>query len=246
MRNCLNCKIHKPIREFYRGENASKGFFSVCSVCRPIRARLKKEKASIRQKIAYAEKNKEAQQKRIILKKETEEAKRMEIASEVSKKEKTVLPKAKKVKTEEQKKRQSLYQGKYNKRKKKKSALFKLLYNLRNRNYAAFKGLCKDKTTIELLGTTLEIAKKYLETLFYAHPITGELMTWGNYGKGPQKWQIDHKEPLGLALTSGRLSSLCHYTNLQPLWSIDHENKTSRDIEKIKLNKNNKLVNNIR
>jgi hypothetical protein len=46
-------------------------------------------------------------------------------------------------------------------------------------------------------------------------------MNWSNHGK----WHIDHITPLSSAKTADELYTLCHYTNLQPLWAIDNLRK---------------------
>jgi hypothetical protein len=59
-------------------------------------------------------------------------------------------------------------------------------------------------------------------------------MSWDNWGRGPGKWQIDHKEALCLfdLMRREELLKAVHYTNLQPLWHEDHAIKTELDIIK--------------
>jgi hypothetical protein len=70
----------------------------------------------------------------------------------------------------------------------------------------------------------------HLSKQFYDHPITGEKMTFENHGAGDDCWQIDHIIPLLTAKTEEDVIRLSHYTNLQPLWTIDHKKKTASDI----------------
>ena|ERR1035437_2503538 len=258
MKTCIRCEKQKRLRDFYKGETASQGFFHICSDCRPVCFAENKKRASIRQKIQYSKKTEGARSERIVLlatKKaerlrllEIEKAERLKLLDVKKEQHEEAAPKKlaskpKRNRTAEEKARASLLQGKRSKKKKKKSIVFKMLCNLRNRNYFAFKNMKREKGCVELLGTDLKSAKKYIESLFYHNPVTGECMSWDNYGKGPGKWQIDHKEALGSARTVEKLSLLCHYTNLQPLWSEDHIKKTILDTKKIKLNKINKLNN---
>ena len=61
-------------------------------------------------------------------------------------------------------------------------------------------------------------------------------MSWENYGRGTNKWQIDHKEALCLFDLTDREQFLKanNYTNLQPIWYEDHLGKTTQDILKKK------------
>lgn len=79
----------------------------------------------------------------------------------------------------------------------------------------ARKKLKKDARTTELLGCSVEFAKKHIESLF----IDG--MCWENRSK----WHIDHIIPLSLAKNMKEFCALLHYTNLQPLWASDNIRK---------------------
>ena len=51
-------------------------------------------------------------------------------------------------------------------------------------------------------------------------------MSWDNYGL--YGWHIDHIVPLSNAKTEDDFYKLCHYTNLQPLWSLDNLKKSNK------------------
>jgi len=124
----------------------------------------------------------------------------------------------------------------YMKERKQKDPLFKLLVNLRNRNYFIFSGLNKSSTTIDLLGCSIEHAKNHLEKQFKPG------MSWQNYGK---EWQVDHIIPLRSAKNKESLERLCHFSNLQPLFKEEHKIKTKEDMKLIKsITYVNKDVNN--
>lgn len=99
--------------------------------------------------------------------------------------------------------------------------LYKLSLRLRCRTRSAFRvnRWYKKCNTEKLLGAPFEIVKNHIQNLFK------DGMNWGNHGNGEGKWNIDHVIPLACAKTEEELAALCHYTNLQPLWSIDNFKK---------------------
>ena len=88
---------------------------------------------------------------------------------------------------------------------------------LRARIRSALNGLAKRKSTEELLGTSFEEFKIYLEKLFSPG------MAWSNYGQ----WHIDHIIPCAhFDLTDSCQQRLCfHYLNMRPLWAADNISK---------------------
>jgi hypothetical protein len=78
----------------------------------------------------------------------------------------------------------------------------------------------KSTRTIELLGCDIEFFKWYMSERFTKG------MTWQNYGK----WHIDHIIPCAeFDLRDQLQQRQCfHYSNLQPLWSIDNMRKGAR------------------
>lgn len=119
----------------------------------------------------------------------------------------------------------------YMRNRKRKDPEFKLLCNLRNRLYFAFKKYQKSARTANLLGCSIEEARKHLESLFQPG------MTWENYGQ----WHVDHIIPLKSAQNGPDMEKLCNHLNLQPLWKKDHHIKTQLDILMIKNIKANNI-----
>lgn len=113
------------------------------------------------------------------------------------------------------------YNRKYFNERGKNDLNFKIKRNLRNRLRQALKSNSKNSTTIILLGCSVQELKNYLESKF----TNG--MSWDNYGKGGEKWQIDHIIPCSFFdLTIEENQRKCfHYTNLQPLWEKDNLKK---------------------
>lgn len=99
---------------------------------------------------------------------------------------------------------------------------FRLTHNLRGRIWQAMNNQASNKynSSIELLGCSVELVRKHLESQFK------EGMTWGNYGE----WHIDHIRPCAsFDLTKLEEQKKCfHYTNLQPLWAKDNLSKADK------------------
>lgn len=108
----------------------------------------------------------------------------------------------------------------YWKNRRKNDALYRLKCNLRKRlrKYLKLKNFKKKKSSIKLLGCSLEKFKIYLESKF----VSG--MSWDNYGE----WHIDHIVPLASAKNETELYNLCHFSNLQPLWALDNQKKGAK------------------
>jgi hypothetical protein len=87
----------------------------------------------------------------------------------------------------------------------------------RIKKYMLIKNITKKNKTFEIVGCTPDELKLHLEGLFV------EGMSWDNYGF--YGWHIDHKIPLSSANTEEELLSLCHFSNLQPLWAEDNLKK---------------------
>ena len=96
--------------------------------------------------------------------------------------------------------------------------------NLRTRTTLAFKTSkwIKNSGNIDMLGCSYEDAFKHIENQFT------EGMSWDNHTT--DGWHIDHVIPLASAKTEEELKSLCHYTNLQPLWAEENLSKGAKVI----------------
>ena len=114
------------------------------------------------------------------------------------------------------------YYLKWEKEKRKSDPLFKLSGNMRKRinSFVKLTKFTKKTKTFDLVGCDPIFLKNYLEKKFT------DGMSWENYGK----WHIDHIIPLSSAKTEDEVCKLCHYTNLQPLWSEDNLKKGSKII----------------
>jgi hypothetical protein len=97
---------------------------------------------------------------------------------------------------------------------------YRIKYNLRVRLYKALHRKQKVKTTIELLGCSIEFLRGWIAQQFQVG------MNWNNYGK----WEIDHIKPCSsFDLSKPSEQKECfHYTNLQPLWESDNIKKHTK------------------
>lgn len=94
---------------------------------------------------------------------------------------------------------------------------YRLASRLRTRIHEVLKGNSKSKTTMNLVGCSIQTLKQYLEKSFKSG------MSWDNYGK----WHIDHIRPcVSFDLSKEEEQRKCfNYINLQPLWAEDNLRK---------------------
>ena len=113
------------------------------------------------------------------------------------------------------------YFNKWEKNKRKTDILFKLSGNMRKRlnSFLKIKKIKKQNKTFDIIGCSPQFLKEYLEQKFT------EGMCWELMG---QHIHIDHIIPLSSAITEEEVYKLCHYTNLQPLWSEDNLKKGNK------------------
>jgi hypothetical protein len=113
------------------------------------------------------------------------------------------------------------YRKKYDKEKRQSDPIFKIKNNVRVRIYKflKLKNITKKNKTFEIVGCSPIFLKEYIEKQF----TTG--MSWDMMGK---YIHIDHIKPLSSAKNEKEIYELCHYSNLQPLWSQDNLKKSNK------------------
>ncbi len=79
------------------------------------------------------------------------------------------------------------------------------------------KGWKKESTAQEYLGIKKDGFIEHIESLFRGG------MSWENRSE----WHLDHVIPLSTAETPEDIKKLWHYTNLQPLWKKENEEKSN-------------------
>jgi hypothetical protein len=126
--------------------------------------------------------------------------------------------------------------NKWFKDKRKNDPFYKVRSSLssRVRKYLLENRIRKRDSILKLIGCTKSFFIKYIESKFYAHPKSGEKMTWDNYGKfiygKKYTWELDHIKPYKAFkdhdLTKVEtLQRINHYSNLQPLWAEENRSK---------------------
>ena len=115
---------------------------------------------------------------------------------------------------------------KYRRKRYKTDPTFKMACVLRDRlrkTIKAVKGAKKCKSTLKLLGCTLEFFQQHLESTWK------EGMTWSNHGKGDDKWHVDHIRPVSsFDLLKAEEQAKCfHWSNMQALWQVENLEKGS-------------------
>lgn len=104
--------------------------------------------------------------------------------------------------------------------------LFGLAHSIRATASGAFRrtGFAKTSTTGQLIGCDWPELKRHIERQF----LKG--MTWENRGS---VWHVDHILPLAGAKDLEDLRSLCHFTNLRPLWAMENRSKSAKRLHLI-------------
>lgn len=196
---CNTTKVHNPSKDWFAGPTCNKCYGKTYR---------QNNKAKIRQSISnWREANKEKHQA-------SERKWRQD-----NKTHKDATDKAWRAANKEHaRKRQNLYV----KNRLKTNPCFKIAQALRHRVNEALKTGQKAGSAVRDLGCSIEEFKTYLESKFYPHPETGELMTWNNHTV--RGWHIDHIRPLSSFDLTDREQFLkaAHYTNQQPLWWRDN------------------------
>jgi len=215
-KTCCRCKLEKNLSEFGNLKSSKDGLMFNCRKCQTIKQKEYREKHNDtykksleknREKILLYQKKYNQLNEKII-----KEKRRVYYENNKNR----ILTKNKdyhQLNKEQIRKRKK----EYTKEKRKSDTLYKLKCNLRTRlgNFLMSRNIRKQNSTLKIVGCTPEFLKDYLEKLFK------DGMTWEN----KCLWHIDHIIPLSSAETEDEIYKLCHYTNLQPLWSEENIRK---------------------
>jgi hypothetical protein len=217
MKICFSCKIEKEYKYFSKDKYRIDGY---CSNCKECKKNQTKKTILTNEQI---ENKKKYQKKYIIKNKEILKEKKKEYYN----KNKDIILKKTKEYANKNKDKINLRSKIYMDKKLKSNKIFKLKHSIssliRCSFYRTLNGTYKKSNkTEEILGCTINEFYLYLQSLFKKN------MNFENYGS----WHIDHIIPVSSAKTEEEIIKLNHYTNLQPMWSLDNIKKSNKIIEK--------------
>lgn len=216
MRVCNICEIEKEITE-YNLTKEGKYLYRCCKSCNSIRRKeyLRQYNIDNRERL-YIQKKGYREENKDVLK----ESKRLYYQN-LSDDKKENIKEQKKLNYNKNIKENRVKKNKYIKERMNNDPLFKLCFNIRTliRNSIKRQFTEKSKRTQEILGCTYEEFKIYLESKF------DENMNWENQGS---YWHMDHIKPISLATSKDEVYKLNHYTNFQPLYSLDNLSKGNK------------------
>lgn len=208
-KKCPKCEKEKLAKEFYKDRNKKIGLTFLCKDC----CKIKNAKTYRKYK------EKIAQNKKSYYKKNRNKIRRYKKLWQ----QKNVVKIAKRQKEWRQINRCRL--NEYSKNRRTNDLSYRILNNLRGRLYYALKaqGAKKCEHTVKLIGCSIAELRRYIES----HFLKG--MTFENYGKGNEKWSIDHIRPCSsFNLSNFSQQKLCfHHSNLKPMWNLDNFSKNS-------------------
>ena len=216
MKVCSKCNENKELSEFYGDKNFKDGFRSICKQC-------DKKKASNWNK-SNPKQHQDHQSK---WRTNNRQASRDQ-ANNYGKSDKGKISKTNWLSNNRDKLNATV--RKWQKKQSKCNPLYKIRRITASLLYKAIsrRGYKKDSNTATMLGCSWIDFKNYIESKFYPNPITGESMSWDNYGKNG--WEVDHIVSCCTSNSLEELKVLQHYLNLQPLWKEDHKEKTKNDV----------------
>lgn len=253
MKACNRCKKTKLFEHFTKDKNAKDGF---AIYCRPCRSAMRKEVyPRYRDKaISKSKEYREAYPEKVaIAKKRCYEAKKEEYLAKSKMRyiknrehtlEHTARYRAKNrekirqrnaryyaenrkviiAKQAEYQKREAErineYSRRYVKKRRKADKLYALQTNMRGR----FKFELAKRGEVKWLKVNDYLGCSWLELRAHLEDQFTDGMSWDNYGD----WHVDHIVPLAIAETKEHLITLCHHTNLQPLWEFDNISKGAK------------------
>jgi hypothetical protein len=228
-KTCKKCNIEKEISDFHTQKNCLHGVNPICKLCRKHKTKIYyiKNKESILKKTnAYNQKNME----KVLLRNKKWQLENREYFLEYHRNynakyiaiNKKKLNKISRQYYLDNKSKMNRERAEYAKKQYKEDFSYKMKILLRSRIRIALQNNTKNKSTLDLLGCTIQFFKDHIEKRFQKG------MTWDNYGF--YGWHIDHIRPCAsFDLSDPEEQNKCfHYSNLQPLWAEDNLRKSDK------------------
>lgn len=218
---CSKCKESKTLCGFQKNKYSKDGHRSECSECSKKNNKLKSKDILNEYHKNYREKNRtklNKNQRQYYLNNRDKELLRNRIHKEKKLTNNSLLKKIKPTESWQKRNKELFYTKR--KEKYKNNIIFKLSQNVRNRLNSFLKTTKHNKNskTFNIIGCDPFFLKEHLENKFK------EGMSWDNRND----WHIDHIIPLSSSNTKDEIYKLCHYTNLQPLWSKENLKKSNK------------------
>jgi len=202
LRRCGHCKEVKSISDFPHNKKGRDGLHSHCFDCSRSLGLEYVRRPEIKQRKKEKESTREFLDNLAVYRQQNEKYK-------------------KRTKEYQQSSKFKEYQAEYNQR-----IDVRLRGKISVKIYSALKAQDEEKMLEfdEYLGCTIKFFKVYIANLFQ------EGMSWENWGRGKDKWHIDHIKPCAsFNFKDMEQQKLCfHYSNQQPLWEHDNLSKSSK------------------
>ena len=214
-KHCPTCGEVKDRGDFYKNASTKDGLYYQCKVCKEKAKAIVREKFKSRTHIEYPE------TKRCCgcgdTKHNSEFNKNSGKKSGLSDRCKVCNAKYNKHRFENNREKMLADTYAWQNRKYKEDSLFRLKVKMRALLRHGLKrgGWKKSSSTLEAVGCSYEDLKHHIESQFTSG------MSWDNI-------HVDHIVPLSYANTQEEMMYLCHWTNLQPLFSEDNISKKDR------------------
>lgn len=208
MKTCNKCVTEKPLERFSKDKHKKDGLCTVCKECKSeyrSAYHVKHKEALCERSRKWYQENREQG----VASRKSYRLKNIERSRELRKQQYWRNPAAAKASVKE-----------YNRERARVDPVFRMAQRCKKRIWAALNegGYTKKSRSFEIIGCTPQELANHLASQF----VDG--MTFDNYGA----WHIDHIVPLASAKTEKDVISLCHYSNLQPLWAQDNLRKSAR------------------
>lgn len=216
-KTCTKCKITKTLIKFSRDKNRKDGMSCHCKNCCKLQqdkyCQLHKKEKEIYNKNYY-----QSNKKKICIHQKKYNVFHTNKIKKYQQQYRNTHKNKRRIYDQINKNNKNLYL----KKRRKIDINFKITCNLRCRIWYALKNNSKSKSTMKLIGCSVEKLKQHLKKKFTKR------MNWNNYGR--KGWHVDHIRPCcSFDLSKPREQCKCfHYSNLQPLWAEDNRKKESK------------------